>query len=123
MRQGTASGVIVADVTVGELRVRADLVDPFGLADGPVALRVRHGEIVDITGGDMAGKLKAELWKLPECCRKIVELGIGLSSMTPSGIIGIDESIAGTCHFGIGNGSGNEAPIHLDVVVDAFEIQ
>jgi leucyl aminopeptidase (aminopeptidase T) len=63
------------------------------------------------------------LWKLPENCRKIVELGIGLSRMTPCGIIGIDESIAGTCHFGFGNGSGNDAPIHLDVVVNDFAIE
>ena len=71
----------------------------------------------------MSQRLKVELWKLPDNCRKIVELGIGLSRMTPSGIIGIDESIAGTCHFGIGNGSGNDAPIHLDVVVSDFVIE
>ena len=120
--QGSANGVIAVDVTVGELRVYADLVDAFGLVDEIVMLQVKNGEIIDITGGEMARRLKAELWKLPECCRKIVELGIGLSRMTPSGMIGIDESIAGTCHFGIGNGSGNEAPIHLDVVVDGFAI-
>jgi len=71
----------------------------------------------------MAERLKAELWQLPENCRKIVELGIGLSSISPSGIIGIDESIAGTCHFGFGNGSGNDAPIHLDVVVNDLIIE
>jgi RimJ/RimL family protein N-acetyltransferase len=122
VRPGTANGIIVVDVTVGELRVYADLIEPFGLVDEPVTLYVENGVIVDIHGGEMAVKLKAELWKLPENCRKIVELGIGLSQMPPSGIIGIDESIAGTCHFGIGNGSGNDAPIHLDVVVNAFEI-
>ena len=52
-----------------------------------------------------------------------MELGIGLSSISPSGIIGIDESIAGTCHFGFGNGSGNDAPIHLDVVVNDLIIE
>ena len=120
--QGSADGVIAVDVTVGELCVYADLVNAFGLVDGPVRLHVKNGEIVDITGGEMARRLKSELWKLPDCCLKIVELGIGLSRMTPSGIIGIDESIAGTCHFGIGNGSGNEAPIHLDVVIDEFVV-
>jgi len=109
-------------VTVGELRVLSDLVDPFGLVNEPITLHVESGEIVDITGEKMAHRLKTELWKLPNSCRRIVELGIGLSCMTPSGIIGIDESIAGTCHFGIGNGSGNEAPIHLDVVVSKFMI-
>ena len=71
----------------------------------------------------MAQHLKSELWKLPECCRKIVELGFGLSCMRPCGIIGIDESIAGTCHFGFGNGSGNDAPIHLDVVINDFVLR
>ena len=122
IRPGSANGIIVVDVTVGELRVHADLIDPFGLVDEPVTLHIENGEIVDVTGGAMAHKLKTELWKLSENCRKIVELGIGLSRMTPSGIIGIDESIAGTCHFGIGNGSGNDAPIHLDVVVSNFSI-
>jgi len=122
VRPGSANGVIVVNVTVGELRVHADLIDPFGLVDEPVVLRVENGEIIDITGGIMAQKLKTELWKLPDSCRKIVELGIGLSRMTSSGIIGIDESIAGTCHFGVGRGSGNNAPIHLDVVVSEFSI-
>lgn len=115
---GSANGIIVADVTVGELRVHADLIDSFGLVDAPVTLHIQNGEIVDITGGEMARRLKTELWKLPINCRKVVELGFGLSQMTPSGIIGINESIAGTCHFGFGNGSGNDAPIHLDVVVN-----
>ncbi|MGI5899790.1 MAG: GNAT family N-acetyltransferase [Christensenellales bacterium] len=119
----SANGVIVTDVTVGELRVYADLADSFGLVDLPVELHIENGEIIDISGGEMAHRLKMELWKLPDNCRKIIELGIGLSQMTPSGIIGIDESIAGTCHFGIGNGSGNDAPVHLDVVVAEFLIE
>ena len=123
VRPGSANGIIVADVTIGELRVRMDLVDSFGLVDEPVTLHIEQGNIADISGGKMAQRLKTELWKLPENCRKIVELGIGLSCMTPSGIIGIDESIAGTGHFGIGNGSGNDAPIHLDVVVNDFSIE
>ena len=56
---GSANGVIVADVTVGELRVHADLVDAFGLVDAPVRMWIRQGEIKDITGGEMARRLKA----------------------------------------------------------------
>ena len=123
IQPSSANGLIVADVSVGALQVYADLIDPFGLVDEPVVFQVEDGEIVDITGGVTAQKLKSELWKLPNNCRKIIELGFGLSHMTPSGIIGIDESIAGTCHFGIGNGSGNDAPIHLDVVVSRFSVQ
>ena len=51
VRSGSANGTIVVDVTVGELRVNADLVDAFGLVDKPVTLRVVSGEVVDVTGG------------------------------------------------------------------------
>lgn len=119
---GSANGIIVVDVTVGELRVQADMIDPFGLVDEPVSLHIQNGSIVNISGGKMAQRLKKELWKLPECCRMLAELGFGLSDISPSGIIGIDESIAGTCHFGFGSGSGNDAPIHLDVVISDFRI-
>jgi len=122
VRPGSAFGVIFADVTVGELRVGADLIDPFGRVDEPVRLLIMEGAVVDAQGGDMARRLKSELWRLPFSCRKLVEFGIGLSCILPSGIIGIDESIAGTCHFGFGNGSDNDAPIHLDVVVDDFMV-
>jgi len=118
----TATGTIIVDVTIGELRVNADLINPFGLIDEPCNIHIENGTIINISGGEQAERLKEELWKLPDSCRKLVELGIGLSQMTPTGIIGIDESIAGSCHFGFGNGSGNDAPIHLDVVVKDFEV-
>lgn len=121
--EGSANGVIVVDITVGELRVHADLLDSLGRVDVPVALTVQNGEITEIAGGDIATRLRDSLWHLPDNCRKVIELGIGLSTMTPTGIIGIDESIAGTCHFGIGNdlgyGGTNDAPIHLDVVMQS----
>jgi len=118
----TATGTIIVDVTIGELRVHKDLIDSFGLVDAPCNIHIENGTIINISGSEQAERLKIELWKLPDSCRKLVELGIGLSLMTPTGIIGIDESIAGTCHFGFGNGSDNDAPIHLDVVVKDFEI-
>ena len=123
VESGSANGVIAADVTVGELRVNADLIDPFGFVSEPVKIFVEDGFIADISGDETAARLKAELFKLPQSCRKVIELGFGLSRMTPCGIIGIDESAAGTCHFGFGSGSGNEAPVHLDVVVSNFEIK
>ena len=125
--EGSANGVIVVDVTVGELRVHADLVDRLGLVDGPVTISVHNGEIIEIAGGDMAARLRDKLFCLPDTCRRVVEPGIGLSRMMPTGIIGIDESIASTCHFGIGNdlgfGGTNDAPIHLDVVVQSPTIR
>jgi hypothetical protein len=43
----------------------------------------------------------------------VVELGHGLSDIEPTGIIGVDESMNGTCHIGI----GNRELYHLDVVI------
>ena len=43
----------------------------------------------------------------------VVELGHGLSDIEPTGIIGVDESMNGTCHIGI----CNRNPYHLDVVI------
>ncbi len=109
----SANGTIVVDVTVGELRFGADLIDPLGIVDREVMLTVRNGFIVDIVGGDIATRLKAGLDKLDKNLQMLVELGHGLSDLTATGIIGVDESMNGTCHFGIGNYN----PYHVDVVV------
>jgi len=65
--------------------------------------------------------LKELLFSLPKECRKLVEIGQGLSKMTPTGIIGVDESIIDTCHFGIGD--AEKCGLHLDVVVSKPLIQ
>ena len=119
----SANGVIVVDVTIGELRVNTDLIHSFGIVDEPVSLNIENGNIVEFFGGKMAERLKFEFSKLPVNSRKIVEFGVGLSQMKPSGIIGIDEGIIGTCHFGFGSGNNNDAPIHFDVVVNDFIVE
>ena len=43
VQHGSARGVVVVDVTVGELRVLSDLVDPFGLVNEPITLHVECG--------------------------------------------------------------------------------
>jgi GNAT superfamily N-acetyltransferase len=59
--------------------------------------------------------------------RLVVELGFGLSKGQPTGSIAADESLQGTCHFGLGNnifyGGTNNSPVHLDVVIRQPEIQ
>lgn len=110
---GSAEGTIVVDVTVGELRVRGDLVDALGLVDTPVTLRVERGLVAHIEGGHTADRLRRGLRALPPDAACVVELGHGLSDIEPTGIIGVDESMAGTCHFGIGDGT----LYHLDVVL------
>ncbi len=86
LTHAATNGVIVVDVTVGELRFGLDLIDPLGVVDSDVTVTVENG---------------------------LVELGHGLSDGVPTGIIGVDESMNGTCHFGI----GNHNPYHVDVVI------
>ena len=110
---GSANGVIVTDVTVGEIRFGAELIDPLGLPDSPVTITVENGLIAGITGGETAQRLAQGLNRLDSSLQKVVELGHGLSDLEATGIIGVDESMSGTCHFGI----GDRNPYHVDVVV------
>lgn len=116
---GTANGIIVVDTTIGQINQNGKWLGEFGLVDQPVKLTIKDSYIVDIIGND---DLKKILNNLEPEARILVELGKGLSQMTPTGIIGVDESMLSTCHFGIGDGScvniNNTASIHLDVVVD-----
>ena len=117
----TANGRIVVDVTVGQLYHFAHLAEPLGLVDAPVTLTVQNGMMTDVTGGEIARRLKAALFALSPDCRKLVELGQGLSQMTPTGLIGVDESILDTCHFGFGDGGA--CGVHLDVVISQPTVQ
>lgn len=111
----TANGKIVVDMTVGQLYHFGKLIGNFGLVSKPVTITVQNGFIVDIEGDSMAVEFKRELFNLPIECRKIVELGQGLSKMEPTGLIGVDESIIDSCHFGFGDGW--KCGTHLDVVI------
>ncbi len=112
---GTANGKIVIDMTVGQLYHFGELLGYFGLVQEPITIIVENGIIVDIHGGDMASELKDKLFSLPIECREIVELGQGLSKMQPTGLIGVDESIIDSCHFGFGEGW--KCGTHLDFVI------
>ena len=118
LEPASANGVIVADITVGELRFGPDLIDPLGLVDQPVVITVKDGLVADIRGGDIARRLQAGLNRLDQSLQTLVELGHGLSDLAPTGIIGIDESMNGTCHFGI----GSRNPYHVDVVLSQPKI-
>ena len=109
----TANGTIVVDITVGELRFGSELIDPLGIVDKNVKIVIQNGLVVGISGGDIARRLKVGFDKLDSGLQMLVELGHGLSDLSPTGIIGVDESMNGTCHFGI----GNRDPYHVDVVV------
>lgn len=111
----TANGKIVIDMTVGQLYYRGELIGYFGLVQEPITLVVKDGIITDIYGDDMAAEFKEKLFSLPVECRKMVELGQGLSKMESTGLIGVDESIIDSCHFGFGDGW--KCGTHLDVVI------
>lgn len=111
----TANGKIVVDLTVGQLYHFGKLLGSFGLVASPVTITVQDGFLVDIDGDDMAVELKRKLFGLPAECRRMVELGQGLSKMEPTGLIGVDESILDSCHFGFGDGW--KCGTHLDVVI------
>jgi hypothetical protein len=75
----SANGKIIADITVGQLYYKSELLGYFGLVDKPVILTIKNGIVSKITGGRTAGELKEKLFSLPENCRNFVELGHGLS--------------------------------------------
>lgn len=128
MMPGSAEGIIVVDLTVGEFVRRGRCLDPMGTVHRPVQVTVVGGEVAGIRGGRTAGRLRELLSRCPPSCSKVVELGVGLSSGTVTGHIGADECLGGTCHFGLGDdrfyGGCSAADIHLDLVVDAprFEV-
>lgn len=121
---GTANGTVVIDYTIGQIYQYGKWLGMFGLIKEPTILKVKDSYIVDIIGNE---ELKDVLFSLEPECRILVEFGKGLSKMTPTGTIGIDESIINTCHFGIGDGVGfginNEASIHLDVVINQPKVE
>lgn len=117
----TANGRIAVDITVGQLYHYGDFLGYFGRVSSPAVLSVKDGMITDISGNDMVEELKEKLFALPPACRELVELGQGLSKMEPTGLIGVDESIIDSCHFGIGD--GGKCGVHLDVVIGDPTIQ
>ena len=111
--EDSTNGTIVADVTVGEFRIKGELIDELGIVDKPVIIELENGIVKDVKGGEIAGRLKKCFALLPSEHHIAVELGHGLSDIEPTGIIGVDESMNGTCHIGI----GNRELYHLDVVI------
>jgi hypothetical protein len=120
--EDSAEGIIAVDVTVGELRYEGRLLHPFGRVAHPLIIEVHAGKIQKFSGHAFAEILTKEFSLWDENCRHVVELGFGLSSLTPTGLIGVDESILHTCHFGIGDnrfyGGTLAAPLHWDVVIN-----
>ena len=118
---GTGDGKIVIDMAVGQLYHFGELLGYFGRVDSPVTLTLEGGLITEITGGCIARELEEKLFALPLDCRRLVELGQGLSNMDSTGLIGVDESILSSCHFGFGD--GGTCGTHLDMVLTEPKIE
>jgi len=119
-KPGKSNGKIAVDITVGGLRYfDENLEDGALIRDEEIfILTVENGIVSDITGGETAVRFKEKLFALPPECRELVELGHGLSKMSPTGNGGVDESIIDSCHFGIGNGWGGEGcGLHTDFII------
>ena len=93
----------------------------------PITLKVKDGNIIEMSGGKEAKELEntlnwaASVAKHPGSVRRICELGIGLNPKAK--IIGatiVDDKVLGTAHVGIGSnywfGGNIYAIIHLDQV-------
>ena len=93
----------------------------------PITIKVKDGNITEISGGNEAKELEntlnwaASVAKHPGSVRRICELGVGLNPKAK--IIGatiVDDKALGTAHIGIGSnywfGGNIYAIIHLDQV-------
>ena len=97
------------------------------LVNEPITLKIKEGNITEISGGNEARELEdtlkwaASVAKHPGSVKRICELGIGLNPKAK--IIGatiVDDKVLGTAHIGIGSnywfGGNIFAIIHLDQV-------
>lgn len=109
--EGTASGRLVADGTIGSL----------GTPSEPARFEIEAGEVVSAEG--LEGKRLLEMLRAAgEGGTNVAELGIGTNERAiPTGNLLEDEKILGTCHVAFGAsaaiGGTVQVPIHEDVVV------
>jgi leucyl aminopeptidase (aminopeptidase T) len=111
--EGTAEGVIVADVRMGAVGVTQD---------EPAKIEVREGKIQKIEGGPVSRKFRASLeeWKDPSVFQ-IAEFAIGLNPEARLCATFLeDEGRLGNGHVGIGSnwamGGQIRAPLHTDLI-------
>ncbi|MGF7006559.1 aminopeptidase [Aminobacter sp. BE322] len=111
----TAEGRIVCDASIPYLGI--------GVPDQPVTLEVRDGNVVSITGGRDAEKVRAawEAMNDPNVYN-VAEIGIGMNPHCR--LIGSmleDEGVASTCHIGVGTsitlGGTVKAACHYDFIM------
>lgn len=107
--EGKSNGTVVIDGSFA----------PLGFLKKPVRLKVKHGEIKDVSGN---WEIAAIFKKYSRKERTLCELGIGTNYKAAiTGNVLEDEKVLGTIHVAFGNNLGfggkNKACIHLDGIV------
>ncbi|MBI2831926.1 MAG: aminopeptidase [Chloroflexi bacterium] len=109
--EGTAEGIVVADLAVSSWN------NPLR---EPLRLTVKEGRVIDISGGKQEADALRKIAATDENANNIAELGIGTSHIVPPMIQGTrrDYARVGTAHIAIGrnNDIGGErwSRIHID---------
>ncbi|MFH1941329.1 MAG: aminopeptidase [bacterium] len=92
--QGSTQGVLVIDGSFPNV----------GKIESPVHMTVRDGQVIRITGGDEAQKVRKMLRPFGKMSRNIAEIGVGTNpNARLSGCVLEDEKVLGTVHVGLGN--------------------
>lgn len=104
----------------GVFIVDASMLDE--MAKSPIAIKVKNGYAVEITGKSAAKKLLKTIKPLGKSAFNIAEFGIGTNPKAKiTGNILEDEKVMGTCHVALGNSTGLGGKIyakcHLDGII------
>ncbi len=111
----SAQGRIVCDASIPYLGI--------GVLDEPVMLEVRDGNVVSISGGPAADKVRASWDAMGDpAVYNVAELGIGMNPCCRlQGLMLEDEGVVNTCHIGVGTsttlGGTVKAPCHYDFIM------
>lgn len=111
----SGSGRIVCDASIPYLGI--------GVLDEPVELNVEDGQVISITGGWAADRVRRTWEELADpAVYNLAELGVGMNpECRLTGRMLDDEGVATTCHFGIGTsdtlGGSVKAPCHFDFIL------
>lgn len=113
--EGSANGVIVADASIPYLGI--------GVLTEPVRFEVRDGYITEVSGGEVADKLRAAWASMDDPqVYNVAEMGIGLNpACSLTGEMLEDEGCWGTVHIGTGTsttlGGKIKAACHYDLLM------
>jgi len=118
--EGTAEGVVVADLTIAGWRY---------LFQEPLRCTVKAGKVVEIAGSKPDADRLRRVVATDENANNIAELGIGTSHIIPWGITGKRRDFArlGTVHIGIGRnndiGGQTWSRIHQDALMSRITVE